>query len=237
MMSTARTALLSVLAFVTACTPTSNPRPPIVVPASLAGQEVAVRADVNAACALIRAFAARHGWADLVGGCFYDRVEVFDSAAQLKERVRVIHDLEPDARLPDGVVAGLEKRILLAVTAEEDRRLNPEYTRQPDSWRRLLAHEMAHRLHVAILDGDEDAMGPTWFFEGFAVFASGQELGDPLVYSTAEEALEGVHAKGPLAYRRYGAALKFFAGRIPLTQLVVRAGAEGFEEWLIEEAR
>jgi hypothetical protein len=29
---------------------------------------------------------------------------------------------------------------------------------------KLLTHEMAHRLHIRILDGSEEAMGPVWFY-------------------------------------------------------------------------
>ena len=125
----------------------------------------------------------------------------------------------------------------MAVTPEENSRLNPEYVRQEDAWMRLLAHEIAHRLHIAVLEGDEEAMGPTWFFEGFAVFASGQQLGDPVTYKTADEALTGVHSGEPLAYRRFGAALKYFADRIALSDLIRQAGKGDFEDWLREQSR
>ncbi len=42
------------------------------------------------------------------------------------------------------------------------------------SFEKLLTHEMAHRLHIRILDGNEEAMGPIWFFEGFAIYIADQ---------------------------------------------------------------
>jgi hypothetical protein len=42
---------------------------------------------------------------------------------------------------------------------------------EEDSYEKLLAHKIAHGLHIRILNGDEGRMGPTWFFEGFAIYA------------------------------------------------------------------
>ncbi len=193
----------------------------------------AFEATAKEGCALIEAFARQHAWHGKMSDCFYDSVEVFSSQDELKRRLIELHDLPPTTKLPSGVVAALEKRILMAVSADEMRRLNPAYSQHDDSWTRLLAHEIAHRLHVAILDGDEDAMGPTWFFEGFAVVASGQRLGEPLTYPTAKEALAGAHEKAPLAYRRFAAAVRYFAEKAPLAELVKRAGDEDFEAWLL----
>ena len=122
----------------------------------------------------------------------------------------------------------------MAVSPEEYARVAPDYAHQDDAWTRLLAHEIGHRLHVAVLDGNEDAMGPQWFYEGFAVVAAGQQLGPPLEYATPAEALRGVHEDAPRSYRRFGAAVRFFAGRHPLPTLVARAGSVDFESWLAE---
>ncbi len=205
---------------------------PIVLPASLEGQEPDVRAAVERACRHIDTFAAAHGWKHLVGDCFYDRVEVFETQPELTDRIIALHQLPPETKLPTGVVAALEKRVLMAVTETENQRLNPAYTQQDDAWARLLAHEIGHRLHVAVLDGDEDAMGPSWFFEGFAVVAAGQKLGAPLTYTSAEDALQGCHSNAPLAYRRYAAAVRYFMSRVPLATLVEQAGSTDFEQWL-----
>jgi hypothetical protein len=51
-------------------------------------------------------------------------------------------------------------------------------------------------------------LGPVWFYEGFAVVAG--------------------------AYAHDAAALRFLAGRIPLPELVARAGDAGFEPWVAD---
>jgi hypothetical protein len=129
-------------------------------------------------------------------------------------------------------VAALENRILMAVCPNEFLRLSPEYAKWNDSWQRLLAHEITHRFHVNLLHGNEDAMGPSWFYEGFAVFGAGQNLDEGLMYNSALEALSSVHEKGPLAYRRYVAAVRFFMQTKPLDKLIEHAGKPDFEDWL-----
>lgn len=215
--------------------PTSTPRP-IALPPELAEHQEDVRKTVQKACEVVRVFAGAHGWADRVDDCFYDGVEVFASSEELVARIFELHQLPKDTALPEGaiVVAALEKRVLMAVTPTTFQTLQPDYASSENAWMRLFAHEIGHRLHVAILEGNEDAMGPTWFFEGFAVVAAGQQLGSPLTFSTRAEALEGTRAKGPGAYRQYGAAVRYFSSKIPLPELVQRAGAPDFEAWLIE---
>ena len=33
-------------------------------------------------------------------------------------------------------------------------------------YEKLIAHELAHAYHIQLLDGDEESMGPVWFYEG-----------------------------------------------------------------------
>lgn len=97
---------------------------------------------------------------------------------------------------------------------------------------RALAHEIIHRLHIRILKGDEEAMGPQWFYEGFAVLGSGQPLWHDHKVDTIEQALMLRQYSGRGAYARYAAALHFLAARIPLQRIVAKAGAADFEDWL-----
>ncbi len=112
----------------------------------------------------------------------------------------------------------------MAVRPETYQSIRPEYARHPQAWTRLLAHEIGHRLHVAILKGNEEAMGPTWFFEAFACMAAGQRLGEPLEFNSLAEVKAGIEDKGPGAYRRYLAALRFMLQKYSLRQLVQKAG-------------
>ena len=213
---------------------TAKPPPdarPITTPPGLSVDEV--RAATARACGIITTFAAAHGWSRAVEDCHFDSVEIYADPAQIPLRVRALHNLPEDAKLPAGIMAGLEKRVLMAVTPRVYRRLRPDDVAQPDAWARLLAHEIGHRLHVAILDGDEEAMGPTWFFEGFAVVAAGQQLGAPLSFDSPSSALASAKTGAGSAYRRYSAAVRYFMTLRPLPELVSRAGKPDFEPWLL----
>ncbi|MBI5548532.1 MAG: hypothetical protein HY901_32010 [Deltaproteobacteria bacterium] len=192
-----------------------------------------VRGEVAAAEDIVAAFARQEGWDPALARGTFDAVEVFDTQDALWRRVLSLNSLPQDTPLPtSGLVAGIEKRVFVVVCPAEYLRLNPEYARRTESWRRLLAHEIAHRLHVNTLAGNDDAMGPVWFFEGFAVLAAGQNLDEGLAYPDVKEALAATKEKGPLAYRRFVAAVRLLAARHPLKELVAKANEAGFEEWL-----
>jgi len=201
---------------------------------TLPGAERARRAwyveQVLAAHADVAAFAAAHGWADLVD-VWFRRVEVFDDQLALWSHLRAEAGLPDDAPLPTPALVGaLQGGVLRVVTPEEYARVQPRYGAAPGAFQRLLAHELAHRLHIAVLDGDEDAMGPRWFYEGFAVVASGDLA--HLATAGPHDVAEHMRADGVGAYAHYGAALRFWSTRIPLRELVARAGDDGFERWL-----
>jgi hypothetical protein len=185
---------------------------------------------VVAAHETIAAFAAEHGWASRVRP-FFQHVEVFADQEGLWARLRPTFGLADDAPLPTpGLAGALERGVLHAVTPEAYARVQPRYGAAPGAYARLLAHEMAHRLHIAVLDGDEERMGPAWFYEGFAIVASG-DLGG-LEVATADDLWRHARAEGPGAYAHYAAALRCLAARIPLPELVARAGGAGFERWI-----
>lgn len=95
----------------------------------------------------------------------------------------------------------------------------------------MLAHEIAHRLHVRILRGDEEAMGPVWFFEGFAIYAAEQfrETTSELRTTEIEEILSNSERS---SYRKYSEVFRFFAKRLSVTDMIEHAAKEGFQEWL-----
>ena len=90
---------------------------------------------------------------------------------------------------------------------------------------------MAHRLHVRILDGNEDAMGPVWFFEGFAIHAAGQFENYSL---KPAEIWEIVRSTETGSYKKYGAAFRYFLEKTSSQELIKAAGQDRFPEWLEE---
>jgi hypothetical protein len=66
-----------------------------------------------------------------------------------------------------------------------------------------------------------DAMGPPWFYEGFAVVVAGDLWSPPI---TCDQFREYRSAEGFGAYRQYAAAVRFLMTRATLPDLVEKAG-------------
>lgn len=201
------------------------------LPSPSAHDEAWYRDRVAAAEKIAAAFAAAFGWSDRMRTFWRGGVEIFAHQNALWRRVLELHDLPRDTKLPTkGLAAGLEKNVLLVVTPEAYASIQPEYAKEEASYDRLIAHEMVHRLHVSILDGDEDAMGPTWFYEGFAVVGSGALEG--AATATPENLADFKSAKGPGAYAKFAAALRYYRTCAPLPELVANAKRPDLDAWL-----
>jgi hypothetical protein len=182
---------------------------------------------------IVRGFAGRYGWLNYLRKPAFESVEIFGSQLDLWRRVQQMENLPAEQEMPtSALAAGVEKGILLAVTPEEYMKIRPEYASLPRAWRRLLAHEMAHQLHERLVK-EPDAMGPTWFFEGFALVAAGQNLcrGVPRIESF-DEAMSCASRVGTGSYVFYELALRFFLRRIPIGKMIREAGSKNFEDWL-----
>lgn len=207
--------------------------PELRLPAQLEGQRHHYETLVRAAVATVGRFARAHGWGDAATRALPRAVEVHLDQPSLWRRLRDAFGLPDDAPLPTSALAGaVAGDDLIVVTPEAYACIAPAYAGTPGAYVRLLAHEFAHRLHVAVLDGDEDAMGPRWFYEGFAVVASGDlvDVAEPAL----SELWAWLHDEGPGAYARYGAALRRVQRAVPLPELVVEAGRPDFEAWIAD---
>lgn len=197
---------------------------PVTFPDGYAGSADEIRLTIARAQGRTDRFAEDYGWEGLLRPVLYDSCEIYASSQAMGNRIRQLHNLPDTFQFPTGTLTGaLEKRVLLFVAPDEYARMVPALARELNAYDKLMAHEIAHRLHVAILKGDEEAMGPRWFYEGFAVVASGQHedavLGDP------------AQAMQARSYREYGALVRELMKTTPLPELVQRAGKPDFEAW------
>jgi len=87
---------------------------------------------------------------------------------------------------------------------------------------------MAHRLHIRVLNGNEEAMGPMWFFEGFALLAAGQfenaSLKTPKIWEVVEDPQRG-------SYKHYSAVIRHFLKKVSLQDMIEQAGKPEFNAW------
>ncbi len=205
-------------------------RIPLTLPASLEHRREEFTVYVNSARRNIKNFAALHGWKDLTEEEFMDIVMIFDDKEGFNRALLKLAEADPETKLPATYCAALEKRTLIAVTPEYYARVYPEGA-EDRSYEKLLTHEIAHRLHIRILEGDEEAMGPVWFYEGFAIFAADQ-FSEPHAALPGDEMIRIMNDPERGSYVKYNQIFRYFARKISLKELVSKAGATDFNEIL-----
>lgn len=65
---------------------------------------------------------------------------------------------------------------LYILSKSEYENVFPEEGQLEHGYVKLFVHELAHLLHIDLLEGKEDLMGPRWFYEGFATYVAKQFL-------------------------------------------------------------
>ncbi len=203
------------------------------LPADHEEERAEYAASVLRALDIVRAFAQDHDWSRHMQEPYFHGIEIFSTREQLWHRILELNAIVDDISLPtDGLTAALEGGVLVAVVKEEAQLARPEYFINQTDYDRALAHEIVHRLHIRLLDGNEEAMGPGWFFEGFAIYGSGQILGADIEIKNLGEALALTKAAERGAYAQFAAAFRWLAQRVPLDELVRNAAAQDFIDHL-----
>lgn len=202
---------------------------PVILPPSLQSQRKKLEESVMEAQRIVREFARENNWESLMKESLFDRVEIYDDKEEYDRRVIYLTGEKPSTKLPVTYCAALERRVLIAVSPELFKKANPRFVEE-GFFEKVLAHEITHRLHVRIV-ADENAMGPIWFFEGFAIYGAGQLKKDMPVLSH-EEIWRIVREEKRGDYRNYNVVFRYFLQRIPLKKLVQMAVDRNFIEKL-----
>ena len=202
----------------------------IILPESLETRRVEFEDYLGKGIEIIDSFALQQGWEKHTRKSFIDRVMIFDDKKEFDRTLLQLAGVDPDLELPETYCAALEQRVLVLVTPEIYSRVFPEGLEE-DSYSKLIAHEIAHRLHIIVLDGDEEAMGQVWFYEGLAIYIAGQFEKTELNLSR-ELMLEIMNNPERGDYRNYGYTFRYFAERNSLAELITKAGDENFNQWL-----
>jgi len=181
----------------------------------------------------IRSFAEKNSWQDLTKESFFDSVMIFDNKREFNNALLILAEADTSIELPDTYCAALEKRTLVAVSPEFYAQVYPEGIEE-DSYEKLLTHEIAHRLHIRILNGNEEAMGPVWFYEGFALYAADQFKKSRVILGK-NEMIELMKDPERGSYEKYHYIFRYFVNRIALAELIVKAKDDNFNDWLISQ--
>lgn len=102
------------------------------------------------------------------------------------------------------------------------------------SYHRLMLHELTHTAHAqyaAKVLGDEEKMGPSWFFEGFACYAAGQFSGQPLLTrADFTRLLADIAAGKKVGYPAFARMVYTLAAKVPVPVLLRHAGDPDFPQ-------
>ena len=205
---------------------------PIQLESPLESQRVYFEHTLLAAQRRLRDFALKHNWKACLNEPFAKLFRVYADKASFDHDLLEICGLEPTLELPKTYCAALEQNVLMSVSPELYRTLYPEGDEE-SAFEKLLTHEMAHRLHIRILGGNEEAMGAVWFYEGFALYAAGQ-FGQAVPTLNNAEIWKIVNAQERGDYRQYTAVFRYFTEKASIQQLIGMADNPEFVDWLKE---
>jgi hypothetical protein len=180
-------------------------------------------------------FAKKHDWHRHATEPFAKSFCIYADKKSFDHDLLVLCGLDTATELPATYCAALEKGVLMSVSPELYRTLYQEGDEEK-AFEKLLTHEMAHRLHIRILNGEENAMGSVWFYEGFALYAAGQFEKDAPVLSD-KEIWEIVNDPERSSYRRYATVFQYFVKKASIQRLIEKASEDDFVNWLKEISR
>jgi hypothetical protein len=195
--------------------------------------ERAARTSMEDADLLIASFAFSNGFGDVYTRGLAREVKVFTAKPEFDRYLQASGEWPRTTAVPETVVAIFGTGALLATAEAEARRTNPAIDSH-DAYVRILMHELAHGLHLAVVGGDKTALGPRWFFEGFAVAAAEQFDGPEI--SAAD--YRAVVAGSPMAdYRLFGAAVRKLLRTHSYSALIEQARKPTFNAWALAAAK
>lgn len=116
-------------------------------------------------------------------------------------------------------------------------KLYPDQPWSEKNYRGLIVHELAHQAHAHLSlarTGKEDAMGPSWFFEGLAVMCAGQfAQGEKPMDANEILSLVGAGKTLKVSYPLYGRLVRSLALIVPIRSLVEKATDPNFPRNLL----
>ena len=208
---------------------------PIVLPQTLQSRSNEFSAYLDKAIERVQKFAYENGWERHTAKSFMDKVMIFDSKPDFDKMLLELCEMPYDTELPETYCGALEERVLAVVTPEIYSTVYPQGVEE-DFYTKILAHEMAHRLHIRILDGDEEAMGPVWFFEGFALYAADQFCRSKISL-TKEEIIEILRTEERGSYEKYAYIFRYILNDLTLQELVSKAGNKDFTDFILQHIK
>lgn len=178
--------------------------------------------------------AKRYHWEHLMEEPLMRKAVLFDTKPAYDDFLRELFPEARDMVIPKTFTAGFEGDVFFAVSPEIYKQAVPQFV-EDKFYEKLICHELAHKLHTRIVNGNEEMMGPIWFWEGFATLAAGQfEHETRLLDQVKIRELLSEPKRGD--YREYNALTKHFVKLVPLPELIRRSYGPDFSDWLLNNA-
>ena len=174
-------------------------------------------------------FALENNLNNIVRKTFIDKVQIYDSHEKFVKDIIETFNLDENTMLPQTFSATIKDRILYSISPELYNKTYPIEGFDNNGFERLLTHELAHSMHIHMLNGDEDKMGPVWFFEGFAIYVAKQFPNFTCSESVIWEIIDN---QKEVSYQYYSCIFKYLLQYITLQELIEYSSEIDFVNWL-----
>lgn len=202
---------------------------PLVLPPSLEMNRSQFEEMIWNAQEKIISFAINHNW-DITKDPLIKKIEIFYTKDKFDEAVIKAFHLESDTLIPKKACAVVANDVLLMVSPEVYMEIYPQGFEE-NYYQKLIIHELAHQLHIRILKGDEDKMGPKWFYEGFAIHVANQFQGIEKQLNK-DGIWEIIHTDKDVSYQDYKEVIEYVLEKTNLEDLIENAGEANFVEYV-----
>ncbi|WP_442598801.1 hypothetical protein [Neobacillus sp. D3-1R] len=203
---------------------------PLLLPDSLEKNRGTYQAMIKKAMENINLFAKSRNWNFYTNTFLINQVEIFSTKEDFDKAVCMAFGLEENVIIPKTASAIVANDHLLMVSPEVYLDIYPQGY-ESDFYEKLIIHELAHQLHIRILHGEEEKMGPKWFFEGFAIHTAKQFQDRPQQLNK-DEIWGIIETDKDSGYQIYKEVIEYVLEKINLQDLVEKAGEANFKEFI-----
>ncbi len=156
----------------------------------------------------------------------YDKYDIF-----LKDVIPLL-DLPKDVIAQASISGTIINRVLYIVSPRLYTDIYPIEGQTVLGYEKLITHELAHQLHIDILNGDEDKMGPRWFYEGFAIHVAHQFVDKKAL--DKKQIIKIIENELNVTYDQYASLFEEVLKIYELKEIIKIADKESFKNELIK---
>lgn len=172
---------------------------------------------INQSIGQLNKIAYKYSFDKFVEVDFLDEVIIYDKQSDFILKIVELYPQYKNQFLPPTISAIIEKRVLYIISKEEYERVYPIEGKTPLGYTRLISHELAHQLHIRLLNDNENDMGPRWFYEGFALHMANQF---PDATIDIKFAIDIIEQNLDVSYINYAAIFRILLQKYSLSELV-----------------